>query len=136
MPLFASRKLGGHAGAIGGAFSIGFLRFGSLVQALVRVLGEFNAQIAAVEAELAEALKITRTPRSCAVRPDLVWSSVPGSWRSSVTIGPAMRMPERDAAMPAALRSPVRQALGWWSWPGWRATAVSPMRSTCGPSAR
>src|ERR1700692_4288255 len=65
-------------------------------------------------------LKSTRTPRSCAVCPDLVWSSAPGSWQSSVTTGPAMRMPERDAAMPAVLRSLVRQALVWWSSRGSR----------------
>jgi hypothetical protein len=81
-------------------------------------------------------LKYTRTPRSFAVFPDLVWSSAPGSWASSATTEPATRMPGRGGAMPAWLQSPVPQGPAWSSWRALPATAGSRMPCTSGPSPR
>jgi hypothetical protein len=58
--------------------------YGDVVRSTVRIVAEMTAQIDALAAELeASFLRNTRTPRSFAVCLDPVWSSAPGSSRSS-----------------------------------------------------
>jgi hypothetical protein len=83
---------------------------GSTVRGTVRVLAQLNGEIAWLETELAAALEETRTPRSFAVFPDLVWSSAPGCWASSATTEPCYQ--DARARRCYAGMAPITRASG------------------------
>ena len=88
--------------------------FGAATAARVAVLVALNGQIAELERSLS-ILIVTRTPRSCAVCLDSVWSSAPGCLASSVMIRPALPMLEAARPMREPPRSQRRRA-GAWSY--------------------
>jgi transposase len=107
---------------------------GVAVAALVPVITAMNAQIAVLEAELADRLTSTRTPRSSVPCQDWGRSWAPGCWESSGTTRTAMPMPSLARTTPPRHPSPRRPASRGSCSPATPGTSGWPTPSTCGPS--
>lgn len=108
---------------------------GAVTRAAVALIGPLNEQIGALEARLAE--RFSRHPDA------EILSSLPGLGvvLGARVLGEFGDEPNRYAdakgrkATRAPPRSPGPRGAARSSWPGWRATAASPMPVSCGPSA-
>jgi hypothetical protein len=110
--------------------------YGEVVGSLVVVIDGLTHQIAKLEAELAERLKVTRTPRSSPVFPDSALSSAPGSSQNSGMTRPATKMLGPDAATREPRRLPGPRERGWWCWRASRGTGGCSMPAISGRSPR